>query len=1250
MRSVFWVVLVLFAAGGGEAQDADDEFNLARNLFRDAGDYATAAELFADFIRNQPDSRHLADARLMLARSYARSDRCGEAIGAYEEFYLDHPDHLSTAEARRERAACLQSEGDFAAAARAFTEVRQRFSESEFAAQSLLDAGANYARARDLTSAIDAYRAVIAEYGGNPRALTARYRLAQLYFAGGHATIAQEYLEQIGATAPKSSAARDARLLSSRIFLFLGRRESARQVIARLERDFPGSAYADSARLDLASDLYAAGQYADAAEAFRRTRDRAADPSLARRAHLGLADALRYHGEHAAALEIYTALVAALESGSELRGAARLGQAICFGHTGQRSAALRLFQELVQIGATPVGGAPWSTAGAASLRELGALHRRDGDLTRAITWFRRYLDEAARWEEAFPESALDRDRTRLQLAQVYDAAGFHAEAAQAYATLTGGAHDLAAEAQYGLAAAREHAGQRDLAIREYTVFLERFPVHHRAGPVRERIEYLTQFAITDPEGLDRALQQALIDELSGRPRQRVLLDLARALRRHQDFANAVRTFETYAASYRDDPSAAEAQYFLAESLHHLARQRSLEDRPAAADSLLELALQEDRILAGAGRGEWSAESRLRLAEVAAERAPESTRLQVRESGYRAFLADSSYLDAASPTRARARVGLGDALRQRGAADTSLYAEAVDAYARVLASPVSAPSRVRARFGIGLCRLARGQVDAAVDSLRSLLRDVRGPELQPRVLHALGRALLERGDEGEAAARFQELLLAFPSYAERRTVQEQLADTHFRLGEHALAAKLYRQLVDSDPLGDPTGALRRYLAESLHRQGRHSAALDLYTGLLEDLPTAAAADSLRFARGQLLVTLDRPDEALEAFADIARHAPGSGMAAVARRHRADLLFDLSRFDGAYEDYASLLTRDDVEAGAYGRAVVSLYRLNRPKSAASAARDFRKRYGKGSPWTALFRLQEGEYLLRQRQWDKALDVFGKVADDAPAGDSTAFGLRDPHLRQLAADPTTAAAYLAATARWEQSVTEPTEEGGRRAWEAQTAFLAEHGDSPFSAPVHLRLGAHHFTLGRYLPAAGSFRRVLEGNATPDQRQIAIWQLLQCYVKAFEYDQAQRTATRLLREYPDHPQTHAVQLEIGYILIQRGQFPEAITFLERVLEWAEGNDAAEARYFIGQTYQQMGDYRKAIERYYRVSYHGSGASSQWITSADFQRALCHEELAEHTQAASIYQRIIQRDGSDSEFGRLAGERLNRLPTSGRG
>ncbi|MFH1566648.1 MAG: tetratricopeptide repeat protein [Gemmatimonadota bacterium] len=1128
MRAVLCVILLVLAAGPGWAQDADDEFNLARNLFRDAGDYATAAELFADFIRNHPDSPHLADARLMLARAYARTDRCGEAVGAYEEFYLQHPDHLGTAEARRERAACLEAEGQFAAAARAFAEAQQLYSASEFASQLLLDAGANYARAGDLATAVATYNAVLAGYGSSPLALTARYRLAQLYFAGGRADAAQQLLDQIGATAPKSAAARDARLLSGRIYLYQGRRESARQVFDLLLRDFPQSAAADSARLDLASDLYAAGDFTAAAVAFRRARDGATDPSLKQRARLGLADALRYGSDYAGALEIYTGLVDESSPDAALRDAALLGQAICFGQTGRRPAAVRLFQDLIQSGAPGAAGAPgtagadtsarWTAAGAASLRELGALYRRGGDLTRAITWYRRYLDEAERSGSSFPESPFDRDRTRLQLAQVYDAAGFHDEAATAYAALTGSTRELAAEAQYGLAATHEQAGERDLAIREYTAFLERFPVHRRAEAARERIEYLTQFAIVDPEGLNQALQQALIDELSGRPRQRVLLELARALRLHQDHANAVRTFETYAAAYPDDPSAAEAQYFLADGLHRLARQRRLEARDAEADSLLELALKEDRILAGADRGEWSAESQLRLAETIAARAPQTQRDLVLEQGYRGFLADHPPVaGAARPARARALVGLGDVLWRQGATDSARYGEAVTAYQQVLAEPGAGPLRSRARYGLGRCRLAQGRLDAAVDTLQALLRDVPDPALQPDVLHLLARALRQRGDAREAVARYQELLLAFPAYSGRRAAQEELADSHFGLGEFALAAELYRQLWDGDPLGDPAGAVRPRLAASLHRQGQYAAALDLYTRLLDEQPGAAAADSLHLARGQLLVAVGRPEEALTEFAGIVRRTPPGPLAGPGRRQRADLLFDLGRYGAAYDEYAPLLGRDEADLGTSGRAVVSLYLADRFEAADKAADAFHKRFGKATPWSALFRLEEGEYLLRHRQWDKALKLFAELADSPPpTGAPAAVGAGSAHLRQLAADPATAATYLAATARWEQSLAQPTEEGRVRALEAQTAFVQKHADSPFSAPVHLRLGSYYFTLGQYLPAAGAYRRAVEGEATLEEHQEAIWMLLECYVKAFEFDQAQRTAARLLREYP--------------------------------------------------------------------------------------------------------------------------------------
>ena len=71
------VLSVLLPAATAYA-DADDDFKLARNLFRDAGDYGTSATLFAGFIRNYPGDPHLAEARLLLAQSCTspQTERC----------------------------------------------------------------------------------------------------------------------------------------------------------------------------------------------------------------------------------------------------------------------------------------------------------------------------------------------------------------------------------------------------------------------------------------------------------------------------------------------------------------------------------------------------------------------------------------------------------------------------------------------------------------------------------------------------------------------------------------------------------------------------------------------------------------------------------------------------------------------------------------------------------------------------------------------------------------------------------------------------------------------------------------------------------------------------------------------------------------------------------------------------------------------------------------------------------------------
>ena len=1028
----------------------------------------------------------------------------------------------------------------------------------------------------------------------------ARYRLAALLFARGQPEAAQQLLAEIVACEPPVTEATSALLLAGRIDLFLGNQERAVRKFTSLQQRFAGSSQADSAYLEQASYLYARRQFTQAGDAFQTAHQQVKATELKKRALLGLADSRRQSRQTEQALDHYLALLKDLAPDYPDYLRARLGLAITYGQAGQFALAAGLFQELIQAN-------PDLPEALAALRELGTLYQERDDYARAISWYRRYLQEAGQ--------APDRDQVEFALARIYAASGDYEEAIGIYRRLATHPGPLAAEAQLGLARAFEQGRLLRPALREYVVLLEQFPASRHARIARDRIEYLREFSVMDTDGLNRALQQAWIDELSGRPRQLVQLDVARALYTHHDFANAVRAFEHYAAAYHGGPYSARAQYFLAESLLKLARQRQLEGLSQQADSLRRLALQEYRILARADDGEWVQKAELQLVDIEAMTDSDSLNQQLLVRSFAEFL--DRHPD--SPQRDRALLGLADARRQ-----LSRHDDAVQAYQQLQRQFPASQLADQALFGLGLCRAFQGENQAAVDSLEQILSRYPSSPLAPRALFELGPILLHQGRLHDAVARYQELRWAYPTFPQQRAAQLQLADVYYQLQNYTEAIVLYRQLLESQETSNQTGSIRRRLAQAYHHQGEFAAGLETYRRLLEQNPPTAELDSIYFSQAILLTRLNQKEEAIRQFLRVRDDFADRPLATQAAARAAYLLFSLERYDEAYQLYQPLLA-ETRKPDIYGQAVLSLFRLQRLEEARKKTKNFAKRFGEDQQWPWRFRLEEGHYYLGKKNYEQALKIFrqlekeeGEVADDG--------------------------AYYAAMALWEQNAASPSPESAARALEAQTRFIEKHADSPHAADVYLRLGNYHFNLHNYLQAAAAYKRILERPETEAQAQEAIWQLFKSYLGAHEYDEGHKVAERLLQRFPDHPKTQDTKLEIGFILKEKGQYARAIDQLESVLEWAEGNPASEARFYIGESYQNMGEYRKAIEAYYRVSFHGAGGSSQWITSADYKRAQCHESLGEYATAITVYQRIVQREGSDSPFGELTSERIEAL------
>ena len=104
-----------------------------------------------------------------------------------------------------------------------------------------------------------------------------------------------------------------------------------------------------------------------------------------------------------------------------------------------------LFQGLIQVGD--------GREALEALRELGALYKARGDQSRAITWYRRYLQEAG-------EEAADALAVRAVLAELYASTGYREEAVAIYRQLAAGQGDVAAEAQLARPAPLKQATSR----------------------------------------------------------------------------------------------------------------------------------------------------------------------------------------------------------------------------------------------------------------------------------------------------------------------------------------------------------------------------------------------------------------------------------------------------------------------------------------------------------------------------------------------------------------------------------------------------------------------------------------------------------------------------------------------------------------------------------------------------------------------------------------------------------------------
>jgi TolA-binding protein len=132
-----------------------------------------------------------------------------------------------------------------------------------------------------------------------------------------------------------------------------------------------------------------------------------------------------------------------------------------------------------------------------------------------------------------------------------------------------------------------------------------------------------------------------------------------------------------------------------------------------------------------------------------------------------------------------------------------------------------------------------------------------------------------------------------------------------------------------------------------------------------------------------------------------------------------------------------------------------------------------------------------------------------------------------------------------------------------------------------------------------------------------------------------------RLVREFPDSPALPDALCELGWARQNLGKPAEAIADYRQAIAKSDREAGARAQFLIGKIQAEQRDPKEAVKSFIKVVYGYS--SLKWQADAAYEAARCLESLDEKSQAAAMYQELLDKFPKSDQAG-AAKKRLAEL------
>jgi tetratricopeptide (TPR) repeat protein len=212
-----------------------------------------------------------------------------------------------------------------------------------------------------------------------------------------------------------------------------------------------------------------------------------------------------------------------------------------------------------------------------------------------------------------------------------------------------------------------------------------------------------------------------------------------------------------------------------------------------------------------------------------------------------------------------------------------------------------------------------------------------------------------------------------------------------------------------------------------------------------------------------------------------------------------------------------------------------------------------------------------------------------------------------------------------------------------EAEVDFetVANSIDETFSNQAHLKLGTLNFSNEKYDKALEHYYKVIENDEDGKLAFDAARNFAFVCKTIEEWQKAVSAYEIILERWGDDELESATMFDIAFCHFRDKKYANAIEMFQKAMPILESKELkAEAQYWIADSYFGLDEYEKSISEYLKVGY-GYPEFPHWAASAELRAGEAYINLKDNVKARRTFERIIEKYGRSSNWGKEALKRL---------